>query len=841
MSIAQFIQTQTLLPRLQKKGVLTVYDPDGRYRDVCLELADEHIKVVDASQSSIESREAALSTFKQLGENNPQVKGMVVYIPVKKPMTDEERQHDPFSIYTACGTIFPEGDGDGYMDLCIKAKPDHATEIRKIFDNDPNPGFAVIDAVGSGKKWPNLRALLNKESARDILLVLLSPDGGEMAKLKRQKSWLSEASDLVMVCLGLKLKTDIKSWAAIADELWRFLLFSEFAFDFPGDLPQGLSDVPCAPKEAKSLVFDLCDGLRNDLRTQTTYIDRAETIEKALDLPLLCSDIKDLGDRDTFPFEERTFLKQGIDSIIKNNRDKTRLIIERHSKTVWVGKGESQAQWGLVSSALQLVTSCDDLLRALGRHSANMGAIIDFYLTGLREADRLQREFEQSVSDYIDNTDIMAGVIDHARLRYRGLVDKVQTIFIRHLEKEGWPPGAMLHNMDVFDKLIAPKLMVSGHRVAYLLIDALRYELGVELEKQLSENGQVDLKAACAAFPTITPVGMASLLPGAGTALSLKKGDKGIIPMFEDVEIPNVSKRMEVFKKRFGQRFNEMKLADFINSKKTIPESVELLVLRSVDIDNHMESNPETTIGLIHDTLKRIRVAIHKLEKMGFQDVVIATDHGFFLNTYSEAGDVCSKPQGDWLNVHDRCMMGKGSEDFYNFLIPAEKLGIRGDYSSIAGPKSMAPYRDGLIYFHGGASLQEAIVPVLTLSLNGENKNDADNEPQSVVISYKNGAKKISVRFPVIDIMVAGDLFSAGSDLEILVEAHDKKGNVVGEAKAGGVVNPTTGTVFIKRGEQIRLTLKMQMNFEGKFTVKALNPVTMAAYNSINLETDYMV
>ena len=73
---------------------------------------------------------------------------------------------------------------------------------------------------------------------------------------------------------------------------------------------------------------------------------------------------------------------------------------------------------------------------------------------------------------------------------------------------------------------MAPRLQQNGRKVAYLLIDALRYELGVALEKQLAEDGPVELKPAYAQLPSITPVGMASLLPGAGQTLSLQPGDE---------------------------------------------------------------------------------------------------------------------------------------------------------------------------------------------------------------------------------------------------------------------------------------------------------------------------
>ena len=86
-----------------------------------------------------------------------------------------------------------------------------------------------------------------------------------------------------------------------------------------------------------------------------------------------------------------------------------------------------------------------------------------------------------------------------------------------------------------------------------------------------------------------------------------------------------------------------------------------------------------------------------------------------------------------------------------------------------------------------------------------------------------------------------GNLFAAGAEFEILLEAHDRRGQVVGEAKAGDAVNPATGTMTLKPGERVQVPLKMQLEFEGKFKVKALNPTTMATYCGLDLQTDYTV
>jgi hypothetical protein len=840
MSFALFFKSSVLETRLAKSQVMVVYDPERRYRDICLEMATDKRAVVDSSDSSITSRAEAIGYLGKLG--NHQIEQLLVYVPAAKPLEDDDKQKDPFALYSVCGDVFPNGDGDNYASLCLKAKPDHATQVRAVFDEDSNPSFAVIDAIGGGLNWPNLRALLSVESARDILFALLVPSEQNRSSLKESDAWVAEAKALFQDSIGLDLKTRGKTWSAIGDELWRFVLFSEFVFDLPEELPPGLHDVPCAATAAKPVIEDLCERLRSDRRTQNTYIERAEAIELELDLPSICGPMLDLGERDTFPFEERTFLRRAMEALARDDTDRVKTILDRHAQSIWTGKGESQAQWDLIRSAFALMECCHDNSRVLNDHARSMESLIDFYVSQLREIDRLHREFEQAVSDYDwrDAQGIMQPVQQQARDQYGKLIEKVQLLFAKHLQQTGWPTLGRLANGDVFDKLVAPKLQQSGTKVAYLMVDALRYELGVALEKQLAEDGKVELKPALAQLPSITVVGMASLLPGASTGLRLVKNENGYTPYIGDQPVSNVSQRMDILRKQYGQRFQEGRLEEFVRSRFEIEDGVELLVLRSVEIDSHFENHPDTAPTEIVNALKRIRVAVHKLKDAGFNEVVIATDHGFFMNTHAGAGDTCSKLPGDWLNEHQRCLLGEGTSDTHHYLLSAEKAGIRGDFASIAGPLSMASYKAGMLYYHGGASLQECVVPVIVLQLDAPEQTPLSQA--TVVLNYKNGAKRITTRLPVMEISLESqDMFSVGSDFEILLEAHDKKGDVIGEAKPGGLVNPATGTIILKPGDKVQVTLKMHMEYEGKFKVKALNPSTMVTFSQLDLETDYTV
>jgi hypothetical protein len=210
------------------------------------------------------------------------------------------------------------------------------------------------------------------------------------------------------------------------------------------------------------------------------------------------------------------------------------------------------------------------------------------------------------------------------------------------------------------------------------------------------------------------------------------------------------------------------------------------------------------------------------------------------MNAHADVGDVGIKPPGNWIALHDRSLLGDGQADVKNIVLSASLVGIQGDFAQFGCPRGLVAYSANVPYFHGGASLQECVVPVISIQLNAalEKKSKVKT---TVSISYK--SSKITTRLPVLELAFGtGAMFDfMYSSIEVLLEASDKDGKVVGEAKPGGPVNPATGTIGLSTSKPERVTLKMDTDFEGKFTVKVLDPVTMTVYGKLNLETDYTV
>lgn len=838
MTIREYIKNHVFSHRAQEHGVLVIYDPDRRYRDITMSMAADQCRVIDAAQSVIEQREAATEALMELAEGR--IHQLVIWVPAVQPEDNEGKQRDPFSTFSEIGSVFPRGDGDDYASVCRKAKPDHVPEINRLFA-EGEPSFEMVDALDQGGGWPKLKTLLGANSAKEILLGILSPKPEQEEALKNDPTWVSEAKEFFNRSLGLKLKTKGQLRQSIAEELWRALLFSEFVFDSAGDIPVSLATVPRVSQEAKSLVYDVCDELRKHEDRKEVYKTNAEEIEQELALINHSRGMTRIGERDTFSFEERLHLQQFVGLALNGQHDKAREVGENRKKSFWYNQDERLPEWSLALRALEL-------LEVAGRLSVpkfpTLEAIIHGYAMTWRDLDRHHREMEQSVNQWQGDHDGLEALVSRARSDYFKSVEALQAEFIRLLEIEGWPAsgGQLLWNCQLFSKVIAPALD-AGERVAYFQVDSLRYELGVELEKQLSDKRQVSLQTVCAQLPTYTEVGMASLMPEAESALRLSLKDGVLVTTLAGNIATTPALRFAYLQSRKGDQCWDIGLEELIGAKKPkVADKVRLLVVRSRHLDTIAHGTPQEAFQMIPALVRQIIRGLSKVADLGFTKAVIATDHGFVLFHEQEAGNVAPRPSGNWLIEKSRCLLGQGKPDSANLVMKRGELGIPGDFEDFATPRTLVPYSRGKIYYHEGISLQECVLPCLSVRLEAADKKVKKREPVRLTLTYKQGkTDRITSQRPVVDLSWPQDeLFDAEAGIEVAVEASDSKGNIVGWVGAGQSINPATGGVQIKPGSALAVGLKMAEDFSGNFTVRVLDPETNVLLAELKLKTGYL-
>ena len=326
--------------------------------------------------------------------------------------------------------------------------------------------------------------------------------------------------------LGFAPKTKAKKWEAMAEEFWRFILFSEFAFDLPGGLPESLTGIPHAKPGAEPLVYRVGDTLRQEKRIiSLLYCTGRPGERRSCALEERMRDVPDLGKRDTFAFEERSFLRQYVKALSAGNWADAAEIADQRNGNRSGSSTRSAACFGRSrSAARELLVAAGDLERDLAAVAKSADALISFYTGRAYRLDQTHRELEKAVADTCGETDGVEELVDSVRKRFRAVAEQIYSgdSWIV-LSKRAGRRGGRLRATQIFDKCIGPLLDTRGKRVALFFVDALRFELAVALERQLS-GYTCRLHAVCAQLPTITAVGMASLLPKGGWKSGFDKG-----------------------------------------------------------------------------------------------------------------------------------------------------------------------------------------------------------------------------------------------------------------------------------------------------------------------------
>ncbi len=438
MAIADFIK-QYFLKKLEKSSCMVIYDPACRYKELVQGMAGDGFKIIDGTASTILGRETAMDAWRDLAEQKDGLKYLIIYLPIKKPIKEQEKQRNPYQIFAIGGSEFPADDGDEYKALCHKAMPDHVTEIDKLFAAGM-PDFATIDALEKGNSWPTLRTMLKEESPREILVAFLSPSDAQKRALDADASWVPEFIQFAATTLGLKLRTKGTKWASISEELGRYVLFSEFVFDLPGDLPEELKSVPAAPEAYRDIVYSVCEALRSSDKHEVAYMDMANRIEAQLNIEKRMSQVEDLGQKDTFAFEERTFLLVFVKNVLAGSIGKAQDVANIRRNSIWVrNTDERQILWTIAERALELLNEIDAINASLGMNFTDLSGIFSAYTDRLQKVDKLQRNFEQAVADSDGQCDPLSEFIEVTRKQYLEFIENIQKAFIEFVQKEGWP------------------------------------------------------------------------------------------------------------------------------------------------------------------------------------------------------------------------------------------------------------------------------------------------------------------------------------------------------------------------------------------------------------------
>lgn len=298
------------------------------------------------------------------------------------------------------------------------------------------------------------------------------------------------------------------------------------------------------------------------------------------------------------------------------------------------------------------------------------------------------------------------------RRAHEMLLEAMAQGFARALAAAAWTVPGVLHQTRIFPEVVE----AARGRVAYFLVDALRFEMGTDLAEQLAEADDLRLVPALTVLPSITPLGMAALLPEASASFSVVERKGKLAARVDGSEMNNLAERRKFLQARRpgAQDFDLGSLLQ--KPTKVLAKSldgVELLVVRSQSIDGVGEIDGGLLARQIMDTIVgNVARAVRKLARIGFERFVIAADHGHQFSNPKGEDMRLDKPGGDTVDLHRRCWAGRGGQTPAACVrVEGQTLGYDTDLDFMF-PKGLAVFRTGgdLAYHHGGISLQEMVV-----------------------------------------------------------------------------------------------------------------------------------
>ncbi|MBK7566194.1 MAG: PglZ domain-containing protein [Bacteroidetes bacterium] len=810
--------------KLKDLPALVIYDPDQRYREILVDMADENTRVFDINHNVLTIREEAISYYTtELSEDNKS--RMLVYVPFAAPLTRQEQLMDPFYIFSFGGSVFPNDAADKFENLCKACFADKEQKITELFAQEV-PDFDTLDALGGGNTWAKLQTLTGGKSEKEIILALLAPTVKQQEGLTKDKTWYKEYKDIASL-IGLQIKE--KNYAALQNELWRFLLFSEFVFDLPIELPVTLKNIPMARSAARPLVMAICKSLRNNKNCEDLYIEKAEDAANQLGLADMFKNEHELGVIITFAFEDNTYFYHFTDLLIKRKIDGAKEIIARIKENIWLHHDEERRRyWKMAELGLGLIQLASEKTKT----STSLKTAIDQYAQNGYKIDQLQRRFEKIAIEVLQDNTALTDLKQSVRKEYSKYTEKNQKQFQELVQKEHWPVEGLLCNIQVFAKHIQP-LLKSKTKTAYLFVDALRFELAKELEENIEKYFIVQVTTSCAFLPTVTKFGMAALLPEAEKELTLKEHKGSLEAFIGDKALLSLTQRRDYLKEKLGDLCDIITLDKLVSS--TIPDT-DLLIVTTNEIDNAGENMASNALLAMQQASQNLIKGLNLLKQKGYEKIVIATDHGFVLHPIFQSGDNVSKPAGDWLMSKSRSLAGSGATPDYAIgFIPAE-IGVKSDAKNFVFLKNYAVFEKNTTYFHEGISLQESIVPVMVLTAH---KTKKDKTVQ-VNVSYKGKTTgNITTRTPFMEIscFIQGELGFEPIAIRMEALANDE---IVGKSGFSEYVNEVSNLLEIVPGQAYKIPLEMNTDFEGSFEVRLSDPVTNKTYASITLQTDYI-
>lgn len=736
MGLVTEIIIALLREQVRTHGTLVWYDPEGAYTDLAAALTSEQIG--DAAIFYYQAKRGFLGLRHELeplwSAAKDEAPQLLIYVP-----RDRQESSNALIEFEVGGAVLQPGQQPPAQNTALAVIAHEA--LSKVMP-PVLVAETVAQVVAGQLTLPELDRLAEKGAGTGVISVIFGTgnaieialrflsDTGKDKDLKKRNA-INDLAGLLTDALSVPFDSS-QGLDELRAQLARQVLFTDFITCLGDAVPANLQTFRLAEHHvAIEAICELATIWRNRRDIAASYVEWAERFQSELGLGSIGLGIEALACTETFATGEVRLQKEVELALAQQPSARLIELVENRLRVFWsIQKPEIKTRWEVILNAARLMLKAQQIHTALRSKDQTGESLVREYAYGNApwcELDMFHRHLERDFHRFEFDPQGHEGLLQlvgRARSAYTATANELAECFTDAYAAQKFDIP-LLSQTDIYSKAVRPHLQ--NERVAYLLVDAFRYEMAYELLGhigELQETWDKTLDPSLATPPTITEIGMAALMPGAENGVTILSLEGKAMPEIGGRKLRTRQDRVDLFRDAAGREMVEAKLHDIApladnKLHKALEKASVALVTATEDIDGLAENNPALARRMLDDVLNQIRRGVKTLFSLGFQRVVISADHGYLFGEAITVSDTIPNPGGQKAILKRRVWLGQGGADQPQVLrVPLSAFGIGGDLE-MATPRNLSCFavQGGRTeYFHGGLSLQELVIPVMVIS-----------------------------------------------------------------------------------------------------------------------------
>lgn len=531
------------------------------------------------------------------------------------------------------------------------------------------------------------------------------------------------------------------------ENLFVGLVITAFAEQFRGTLPQTWQN-HLLRRQSNSVVF--IDHFMNHGADDERFAELVEELEHILHLSSYVEgwELGEIRDADIFPSLDRAIIASLLSSMLNGAEN-----FDHYEETITIRRTKHfYPRYEIIYDVLYWAIQLFRFQKEHGNFAdSSAEAMFKSYVLEYQSIDHAYRKFclAYSQAKSFEPLRLLNEAVENLYCNW--YLPELAVRWSKLVEDElasNWLGLKVKRQQHFYNSYIDP-VVNRKERVFVIVSDALRYEVGYELTQLLNQQlrGLSTIEPIQGVVPSYTQLGMAALLPHQKLQLA------GAEVLVDGLVSSGLENRQKILQRKEPEstalRLPELLQMDRQTLRETVRGKYAIYIYHyTIDAIGDQAKTEDRTFEAVETALQEIVQAVQLLTKnLSEVSAYITSDHGFIYQRRAlEESDKTPRSDLTPVSSNRRYMLFDHQVDVPGTISVDLRYLFGSESNAVAVvPKAHNRYKlqgGGQKFVHGGASLQEIVIPLVHFS--NDRKKDQTKEVTKVDVRLTSDIRRIT-------------------------------------------------------------------------------------------------